>query len=321
VGRVAVLPDTNIWRYIVDADAVERVRKAAKSHGIDLVACPAVVYECLRIKDPKLRRQLAKALTRPEWVRPMPEAYVECEDVRNEVARHRPDWMVPQPDLREWNRNRSDWLGGFWRRVRQQAPLMAKIIASLGDDELDQARRQAQDRRRHAIDLGHTATSLRLDSATARYLQPVPGWNGQEFEAWRGVGEGHWWHVLFVHQDETRLDWLAPWLDMRRIRADRAGWVEFWTREVSMKQLPREWIRWAMAEVQATRKVTSGTPVDNQISTYLPDFNIFVTGDRAFSEGVEFMRPSAPVPLARASLSPAGAAAVDHLLDLFRQLG
>ncbi|BCJ73579.1 hypothetical protein CS0771_31230 [Catellatospora sp. IY07-71] len=58
---MSVLPDTNIWRYIVDADAVEAVRRAAKTAGVDVVACPAVVYECLRMSDRETRRRLAKA--------------------------------------------------------------------------------------------------------------------------------------------------------------------------------------------------------------------------------------------------------------------
>jgi len=57
----SVVADTNIWRYLVDADAVEDVRKAAKAAEVDIVACPAVLYECLRLPKPKLRDELAKA--------------------------------------------------------------------------------------------------------------------------------------------------------------------------------------------------------------------------------------------------------------------
>jgi glycosyltransferase involved in cell wall biosynthesis len=80
MSRASVLPDTNIWRYLVDADVIEAIRMAARSADVDIVACPAVVYECLRMFDVDLRRRLAKALTRGAWLRPMPEAFVEaCE--------------------------------------------------------------------------------------------------------------------------------------------------------------------------------------------------------------------------------------------------
>jgi hypothetical protein len=67
-------------------------------------------------------------------------------------------------------------------------------------------------------------------------------------------------------------------------------------------------------------EVTPGTPVDNQISTYLVDYDVFVTADRAFTECVELLRPYSPARLARTSVSPVGRAAVDHLLDLFSRI-
>ena len=318
--RAAVIPDTNIWRYLVDAGAVELLRRSAKATGVDVVACPAVVYECLRVRDAALRKRLAKALTRTEWVRPMPEVFVECEDLRAEVARNRPTWLRSNPDLRNWDRNRNDWRGPFWRRVREQTPLMSRIIASLGDDDLDAARRDAYDRRALATKMKQTGKAIHLNDARSHYIVPMPGWDGAEFDTWRGYGEQHWWDVLFVRRHETFLDWLGAWIDLDKIQSDPAGWVSFWTRQVSAERLPREWVRWAMNEVQATRKVTSGTPVDNQIATYLPDYAVFITSDRGFAECIEALRPSAPVPLAMTSIAPAGAAVVEHVLAVLENL-
>ena len=50
--------------------------------------------------------------------------------------------------------------------------------------------------------------------------------------------------------------------------------------------------------VQALKKVTPGTPVDNQIATYLTDFDTFVTADRGFAECVEALRSFSPCRLA-----------------------
>lgn len=90
VTRPSVLLDTNTWRYLVDAGAIDQFRKAARQYRVDIVACPAVVYESLRTGNPTRRRALAKALTRPDWVRPMPEAYVHCERLRAAIAVHCP---------------------------------------------------------------------------------------------------------------------------------------------------------------------------------------------------------------------------------------
>ena len=53
--------------------------------------------------------------------------------------------------------------------------------------------------------------------------------------------------------------------------------MTFWTREVLREHRPREWIRWAMTVVQALKAVSSCTPGDNQMATYLIDFDTFVT--------------------------------------------
>jgi hypothetical protein len=316
VPRTTVLPDTNVWRYIVDADAVKLVRKTARDNDVQIVACPAVVYECLRMRDPDVRRRLAKALTRADWHRPMPEAFVECEDLRRQIARHRPEWLVATPDLRWWNRHLTDWRGGFWRRVRDDSRHMSRLIGRLDSGTLDQARDESLTRRSEAQTLGHTPSTLRLATATAHYAETVPGWDGEDFEAWRAYSESTWWRTLFIREDPTMLDWLGPWIDLDVLRRDRQGWVEFWTRQVAPDALPREWIRWAMTELQALRKVTSGTPVDNQIAMYLCDFDVFVTSDKGFADCINLMRPHAPSTIAQVSVAAAGRAAVAHVVGL-----
>jgi hypothetical protein len=144
---------------------------------------------------------------------------------------------------------------------------------------------------------------------------------GSPFDAWRGQSLNHWWGALVLEQNQTAKDWLAPWLDLHRVRRERDVWVHMWTREIVTRRVPREWLRWAMSEAQALRKVTSGTPVDNQISTYLVDFDFFLTSDRAFGDNLEILRPYAPVPLAKMSIAPGGQAAAGFTLDLIRRLG
>ncbi len=314
--------DTNIWRYLVDASAVEVVRKEAKLAGVDIVACPAIVYECLRLTDVDLRSRLTKALTRTAWLRPMPEAFVEAEQLRSELARLRPEWLVEKPNTHNWRRAYDDWRGyrnGFWWRVRNMTGRQARYISMVEGGDLDRARDHAFMARANARQLGHTINGLRLDTSRAWLLNPLPGWDGEPFETWRGHSLLTWSQTLIMGGDQTVLDWLEPWFDIKRIRREFGRWVSFWTRDCSTERLPREWLRWAMCEVQALRKVTPGTPVDNQISTYLVDCDVFVTADRGFAECVELLRPHSPVPLTATSVSPAGTAAVDHLLHVLQR--
>ncbi len=46
-ARPLVLLDNNVWRRLVDADAVNELKKVSRRGGWQVVACPAVAYEML----------------------------------------------------------------------------------------------------------------------------------------------------------------------------------------------------------------------------------------------------------------------------------
>jgi len=89
-SRPRVLLDRNVWRYLIDLDALETVYRAAKGANGIILACPAVLYEMLRLEDAPLRQRLVKAICRSRWVRMMPEAFEESEDFRAEIGRLHP---------------------------------------------------------------------------------------------------------------------------------------------------------------------------------------------------------------------------------------
>ena len=315
-----VLMDTNVWNYIVDSDGVETLRKAARANRVAVIACPAVAFECLRVASPELRKRRAKALSRETWTRLMPEAFSEAEDLRREIVRLRPEWLLDAPDLRLWHRHRADWQSAFWWRVRRKPGTVAMHIAALGDDRLEQARIETSAARKEAESLGHTIHTFKWNRATGSFAVPTPGWDGQEFEAWRGFSVSSWWNELILGESQTALEWLGPWLDRRAIRSDQASWTRFWTREVDAAALPREWIRWAMAEAQATRATSRGAPGDNQLATYLVDVDLFVSNDKVFVDLVDAMRPHSPAQLAEARRSPSGSEAVTFMLAVLESL-
>jgi hypothetical protein len=60
-------------------------------------------------------------------------------------------------------------------------------------------------------------------------------------------------------------EWLSSWIDWRKVRPD--SWRIFWLKDVTEQAMPRSWLRFTMRLHQGTKKVTAGTPVDNQIAT------------------------------------------------------
>lgn len=312
-----LLPDTNVWVYLVDAGAVEGVRKEAKRLGVTIAACPAVVYECLRAElDPAAKKNRIDALTRGAWKRLMPEAYKESIEAFRAIERARPEWVQPAPELRRWMHIRADWEHGWWMRARRDTQAEAARIRSMDGSDLEVTRIAAVTRRQNARDAQVTFDNIEFDVAAVP-ISPPSWWDGHPVEPWRVEFATVLRHALGQANSPYR-DWLSPWLRLSLI--DEISWFRLWTREVTKEEMPLAWLRWAFEHVQATRTTTNGTPVDNQIATYLPECDAFATADKAFAECVEKVRPHSPIPLGRGCKVPAHESAADALIDLIREL-
>lgn len=290
-------------------------RKEARRFDIAVAACPAVGYEFLRAQNSKVKRQRIDALTRGGWARLMPDSYSEALEVKSAIGLLHPEWINPHPDLRMWYLNKSDWETGWWRRARRDPETSAGHIALLEGDRLELARQESREMREQARRERWSFETVPLDLHDVA-APGTPGWDGEPFDVWRAHAEFRWRKAL----DQGRgadYEWLSPWLlrDM-----DRATWVNMWLREISADQVPRAWLRWAFQQVQATRTTTNGTPVDNQIASYLPECDVFVTADKAFAECVERIRPHSPVALGRGVRARANAAAVDDVMDVMADM-
>ncbi len=89
-----LLLDTNVWRELVDADAIERVRVTSRRVGSPILVAPGVVHEMLRTPDRDLRRRQIRAVILQAWTRLMTEVFSECEDVRTVLGKRRPQRML-----------------------------------------------------------------------------------------------------------------------------------------------------------------------------------------------------------------------------------
>lgn len=120
--------DPNVWHYLIDLDALETVYRAAKSANGVILACPAVLYEMLRLQDAPLRQRLVKAICRSRWVRMMPEAFEESEDFKAEIGRLRPQWLLR--DDRSMFKQALHRLEGSSRRVVARARRSSSRVSS-----------------------------------------------------------------------------------------------------------------------------------------------------------------------------------------------
>jgi len=190
------LLDTNVWRYLVDAEQVDRLMAAVKQRRARVVVAPAVVYELLRTRDAVLRRRLIRAVTLGTWDRLMTEAFEESQAIVAVIRRRRPGWLKPEPDLAAFYRLRADWKGnfGFWRRARRSPSLEGRFIRELEGDVFSRASAEARQSRADFEAFQFHAMKLTGWSARPRY--PMPGWNGTDVEPWRFQTCDVWWAGL-----------------------------------------------------------------------------------------------------------------------------
>jgi hypothetical protein len=145
----------------------------------------------------------------------------------------------------------------------------------------------------------------------------MPGWDGADVDAWRLDSVQKRWPSLALGRQEPALDWLGPFVDLRRVDTDRRSWNHLWLHEVDVNELPREWIRWAVSFLPGVRKVSPGTPGDNQLSVYCYDADLFVSADKAFAEIINRVRRDAPARVAEARLLSRHGEALESVVSMW----
>ena len=247
-----------------------------------------------------------KAITRSCWKRSMTEVYLEASELREAMVRLRPHWMLRHPNLESYHALESDWRHSWWTRARKDVRAESRRISALGGARLDRARLETRDKQQSYRETRTTFDDIDLDGQRVTFTREIPGWGGEPFEPWRANGLQIWWEQLNSKLPNSPYrDWLGPWISVGIVSGNFASWVHLWLYELDAASMPMHWTRWAMDEVQATRKWTDGSPVDNQISAYLVHCDHFVSADKAFVKCADKVRRHSPVKLAVGHLIPA----------------
>jgi hypothetical protein len=270
----------------------------------------------LRTRDPGLRRRLIDAVSLGEWKKLRTEIYHECRDVRKMLETRRPEWMAAEPDLALYYKLKADWspAGGFWRRVRRAPGAEARLVAD--EVGLERAREDAKYRRGAMGEIHFD--QMRLSGWTGRPIERLPGWDGTDVDWWRLDSQARWWEHLIVHPDQPVLDWLGPFVDVPAIARSFESWNRVWLHEATIDELPREWLRWAVMVLQSMRRVTPGTPADNQIALYAYEADLLLSADKGFVDIINRVGESAPQRLALARVIRTGLDPVQQVDDVVR---
>jgi hypothetical protein len=82
--------------------------------------------------------------------------------------------------------------------------------------------------------------------------------------------------------------------------------------------MPRFWLRWAFGFYQSFYKVTSGTPGDAQLATYLLEADVVVSADKNFVRIADAVRPYVPASIARTKLVAGDVNGVTETLEFLQ---
>lgn len=314
--------DTNVWRYILDAESNDRVRQSAISAKVQIAMPPCILFEMFRLEDKDLRSRLLELATYQGWKRLMPEAFAEAMELQREIERLHPSWISKDADLSWTNQNYWDWRkkkGGFWDRVRTQPDQVAEYVNKSESEDIEKARNQRVAARRMSEEAGWVFHDLDLDRIVA-YEAGDPGEVREAFQPWRVAGKNVFESVLRGRKDHPYYDWIVPLLDLRQIMMERDDWDDFWLRKIDATHMPRWWISWAMEMYTATRKVNTGTAFDIQLATYLVEVDHVVTADKVFHSLVQACRKYAPIQMAESHLISAGNTGIEELVLLMNEI-
>lgn len=319
-----VLLDTNIWRYIADADVFSTLESIASDNGIELVVAPALVYEVINLRDDSLRKKILKMIGSPSLVRLMPEAYLEAKDIKTVIEKYRQDWLIKDPDFSEINSLIDDWKSiehGFWSRMANDISPPVTNESQRGELEHQLAKKESKEIRNRMID---KKAMLPKDLDLKNIYFPLPlgqqSFEGEAVEYWR-VPSLYQFQAEFKVYASPYREWLDSLIDVSKVKAQSESLTELWYYQVSGYELPRQWLRGAFEYLQSFHKVTSGNPIDTQLSSHLIDVDVVMSADRNFIRFISQCRKDAPFFIAQEYLISGGADAVDEVFNYLRELG
>ena len=313
-----VLLDTNIWRYLVDSGLGDKLFQVSRQSNLRIAIAPAIVIETLRMSDVRIKRKIIELQTRGCWDRLMPDAFLECEDVKREMIRFHPDWELKSKNVNLYRKLRYDWVrgkGGFWEKVRKDPEKIAEHYKRQDSSALNEVRRQLREVRKSVSEKDEpmiNTTSLKDWKGSWR---DAIGGEKVVVDAWRAYAATIWSNMLSQESVfrqllgcEINIDFLLSY--------GASDFVRFWQSEAIAENVPREWVRAVIYGMQSERKVTDGNPTDASISIHALDVDLIVSADKNFIAMLNLLQNGAPFKTAHGILVGAGNAAVEELLHL-----
>ncbi len=277
-----------------------------------MVIPPSVLVEVLQLGREDVRDRIVRTLTGAHAERLRTEADLEVEELIASIRRYRPKWLLQTPDTATERRLREFWTNRLWKGARRDSKILHRYV--LAGAPAREFVRATQDLQRGAyLEAGATSVDLlhmqgELQSAKAAGFPS--SWPDRTVEVWRAQVFSLYWHQLIrvpsravlSGEDTTYADWFRCWVDPSILRKNEQSFVDLVAKELEIKDVRRNWLRWAISAVQPLAKVTPGNPVDEQHAAYLLDADLFLTADKRYFAALAEVRRQAPFSFAEPRL-------------------
>lgn len=313
VSRQRVILDTNLWSYVGDLGQADALRCAIEQAGYTVLLPPSMLIELLRNPHADSRRRHVAAMRGVRGRRMASEAELCADDFIRMVRRRRPGWLRAIADMATVDKYHRMWTHDIWR-FAETAPEAAHESAMEGYDPTpDLVAGQKWNRKAMLADSFASDYKHLLRSGSPEAAQGyLPGWDGQKVEAWRfDIASRYWFDMTTGRGNprynglvQTNRDWVGSRVDMRAATSDPVDFTRLWFDEAEVDEVPRDWIRAALAYTQTTMKVGQGNARDEQHGAYLPDADKFLTADKRLVAALHEVRWQAPFKFAEPHVVP-----------------
>ncbi|EMR47977.1 hypothetical protein PPUTLS46_009044 [Pseudomonas putida LS46] len=268
------------------------------------------------MSDAEGRRRLIHLVTEKDWKRLMPEVFSECAEVKSEIIRLRPEWRIAEPNMKEFNRLRYDWVRpkkGFWDRARRGIETAPTNESVRRDEEDRLAVEQSFAIRDRLKDVKKPEGDTHLQKASYKLEPEAAGETEQTVDYWRVPSLVVFTSELRFYESAVR-EWLDSEIDLRAMLAAPDSMNSLWLQEFDVAAVPRQWLRGSFEFLQKWHKVNTGTPGDARLATHLVDADVIISADKNFVRFAERCRAEAPFKIGKTLRAQAHRPGVDQVL-------
>ncbi|MDA2892598.1 hypothetical protein PDG61_16885 [Mycolicibacterium sp. BiH015] len=302
-----VILDTNLWSYIGDEGSVHDLRSILAQHECAVMLPPSMLIELLRNPHADSRNKHISAICGIRGRRLASEAQLCAEDFVRVVKRRRHEWLRSVADMATVAKFNYRWTKEWWSWAASDPDGTHSLVMSGYDPSAEIVTVQRDNRANRLRDKFIVDyCDVRVSSEPKEATRAMGGWDGTKTEAWRvDVGSSYWFNMStsrgrpgYSGPVQTNRDWIGSYIDMRSAIADPVSFATLFLEELTPEEVPRDWMRAAVAYTQTATKIGLGNPRDEQHSAYLVDADIFLSADKRLVDVLNEVRRQAPFSVA-----------------------